>query len=332
MADSLRLSRTEAVLKCLASDGPSPDPSHYTWCFKFQAFTPTCQSISVLKRNYEKVSVNGDPSRMTPSLGVSLSHSVLIRPPFFVPLRAGSSLIDEPPPFPQVLRLGASSDDESAAAFRARGLAVEDLCEEGGGELTLRALDRFMVLAEGAGRAGPMAIQFEEEGGGGLGRAGTLIAAWMLRGGRFGSSGEALAWLRMAVPGPALALERGVLRCAAAPASLRRAPSRSISFTADAPPGARRPPVRCASLCDDVLDRAADCNATAAAAAPTSAAAAAAGKCDGAPVCGGARRPAGVPRLLRTQSSFSLRARRAAAQTTAPGPGVAAGPSYFCVE
>jgi hypothetical protein len=142
----------------------------------------------------------------------------------------------------QVVRLAAA--DADTAPFAARGIHVEDLCGEPGGELTLRDLDRFMALAAAGGGGGPVAIQCEDgEEGKGLGRAGTLIAAWMLRGRRFGSSVEALAWLRIAVPGRAIALEDGLLRQGAAAVvarSLRRrSEGRSTSFHEEALKSAR---------------------------------------------------------------------------------------------
>ncbi len=138
---------------------------------------------------------------------------------------------------------------DSADAFRARGIGVEDLCGECGGELSLRALDRFMSLAQGAAAGGgPLAIQCGGGAGGDpaedLGRAGTLIAAWMLRGGRFGASAEALAWLRIAVPGPAIALEPALLR--GADGAERRGRTRSASFQSES--GCLLPAGRCASL------------------------------------------------------------------------------------
>jgi hypothetical protein len=128
---------------------------------------------------------------------------------------------------------------------------VEDLCGECGGELSLRALDRFMSLAQGAAAAGgPLAIQCD--GGGDddpaavadLGRAGTLIAAWMLRGGRFAASAEALAWLRIAVPGPAIALQPALLR--GADGAERRGRTRSASFQSES--SCLLSASRCASL------------------------------------------------------------------------------------
>ena len=46
---------------------------------------------------------------------------------------------------------GAGAGDR-AEAFLERGIAVEDLCGECGGELSLRALDRFMSLAAAGGK------------------------------------------------------------------------------------------------------------------------------------------------------------------------------------
>ena len=206
----------------------------------------------------------------------------------------------------QVLRLGASPDvggHDSAATFRAHGIAVEDLgC---GGELSLRALDRFMALAEGTAAAGPMAIQFEEgtANGGDLGAAGTLVAAWMLRGGRFGTSAEALAWLRMVAPGPALTLEARLL-CGPA-----RAPARRMSFSSEAPTcTGRRLSVRCASLCESAIERAAGTGA-------------------GTPPGRGAGVVCSDSSLLRTQSSFCPRGaggcsrrRQSTNSTTVPSP------------
>ncbi len=217
---------------------------------------------------------------------------------------------------------GAGNDDAAAAAFRARGMGVEDLCGECGGELSLRALDRFMSLAAGTGLdgGGPLAIQC---GGAGedLGRAGTLIAAWMLRGGRFAASAEALAWLRIAVPGPAIALQQALLRGAARAAAAERggprriAPPRSISFHDEATAAAARPPpARCVSLCEDEMD---------------------ALRVEPAEPAGGGGGGAAAPvrrTLLRTQSSFAAPTVRCRPARPAPALAPADGQVTFCIE
>ncbi len=236
---------------------------------------------------------------------------------------------------PQVLRLTPPAhadatdavNDAVAAAFSARGIGVEDLCGSDAcdrrGELSLRALDRFMTLARstGPGAGGPLALQCGGTVGRDAGRAATLIAAWMLRGGRFGASAaEALAWLRIAVPGPAFSLEPALLRAAArVTAPPRRTPPRSVSFHEGAAVAdARPPPARCASLSEEEM--------AALAAEPV-------GGGFGAPPAASRAGPPARRPLLRTQSEFAAAALRRLALPARPAPGSAAdGRVAFCVE
>ena len=99
-----------------------------------------------------------------------------------------------------------------AGAFAEHGIAVVDLPLGGGGVPTLAQIDRFLTLA----RQAPGAVAVHG-GGGGLGAAGTLIAAHLIGAHRF-QAAEAVAWVRMVHPAglpgrrrrPLVAAEAGI--------------------------------------------------------------------------------------------------------------------------
>ena len=91
-----------------------------------------------------------------------------------------------------VVRGDGSSYD--ARPFAARGIAVEDLPLDGGAELSLAQVDRFLSLV----RLAPGAVAVHG-GPGGLGAAGTLVAVLLISAHGFGAE-EAVAWVRMAHP------------------------------------------------------------------------------------------------------------------------------------
>jgi hypothetical protein len=112
----------------------------------------------------------------------------------------------------------------------------------------------------------------------------------MLRGRRFGASAEALAWLRIAVPGRAIALEHGLLRTASGSSCSGDGSSKKPAPAASAGAGGRegrRIPSRSISLNEEAIRRLPmarkggsqiDLDAAAAAAAVSAAAAAAGGE------------------------------------------------------
>jgi hypothetical protein len=103
---------------------------------------------------------------------------------------------------------------------------------------------------------------------------------------------------------------------------VQRKQPRSVSFSADALPEPRQLPVRCASLFDNVPNRAAAADATLPPPATANDTAASAG--GSGPNLGGPK-----PLLLRTQSAVNLRARRL---SMAVGDADGAGRSFFFVD
>jgi hypothetical protein len=95
-----------------------------------------------------------------------------------------------------VVRGGGAACGYDASAFAARGIEVEDLpLLDDGGVPTLAEIDRFLLLA----RHAPGAVAVHGGAGGGLGAAGTLIAAHLIRAHRFRAK-DAIAWVRMIHP------------------------------------------------------------------------------------------------------------------------------------
>jgi hypothetical protein len=115
-----------------------------------------------------------------------------------------------------VVRGGGDACSYDASAFAARGIEVEDLAlVNGGGVPTLAEIDRFLSLARHASGA----VAVHGGAGGGLGAAGTLIAAHLIREHRFRAK-DAIAWVRMIHPDALPAPHQRFLR--AAEADVRR--------------------------------------------------------------------------------------------------------------
>jgi hypothetical protein len=101
----------------------------------------------------------------------------------------------------------AAGEGYDPAAFAERGMEVEDVeLDEDGGVPTLAQIDRFLAVARHA--PGAVAVH---GGPGGLGAAGTLMAAHLISGHRFRAA-DAVAWVRMVHPAALPAGRRGFLR------------------------------------------------------------------------------------------------------------------------
>ena len=100
----------------------------------------------------------------------------------------------------------ADGDGYDAGAFVERGIEVEEVAVDGdGGAPTLAEMDRFLAVARHA--PGAVAVH---GGAGGLGAAGTLMAAHLISGHRFRAK-DAVAWVRMIHPAALPAGHRGFL-------------------------------------------------------------------------------------------------------------------------
>jgi hypothetical protein len=126
-----------------------------------------------------------------------------------------------------VVRGGGDACGYDASAFAAQGIEVEDLALlDAGGVPTLAEIDRFLSLARHASGA----VAVHGGAGRGLGAAGTLIAAHLIREHRFLAK-DAIAWVRMIHPDALPAPHQRFLR--AAEADVRRPRHRSMpSFAA----------------------------------------------------------------------------------------------------